>query len=387
MNDLRSRVIAPAIVLLTGISVLAQAPATPTEPAKEPAASPAASIPAAQPAEAPKRAMKPVNNPPFGMFKDSKFPMIQRSVLNNATGRIDRMAVDLVSNRLYVAARSNGSIEMLEVATSKQQPPIAGLAEPSGVLVASDQRKLVVSCSGDNTVQVFTLDDDGAPTFERTIKFEGETDAIRYDPAGNRVYVGHGRKLGSFNLATGERGPSLELPGMPEGFLLDPGAERIYVNIAQAGVVAVVQRSEGGDLTLETAWTLKDAKGNYPMALDPASGHLFVLTRNPSRFVLLDTKSGQQLGAMECTEDADDCWWDAVQKRIYVSAGGNGGYVDVFEQTRESGKITGYTRVHQERTNVGCRTSVFVPEQRRLFVVAPQLGTDPTFVYVFLVGP
>jgi hypothetical protein len=30
---------------------------------------------------------------------------------------------------------------------------------------------------------------------------------------------------------------------------------------------------------------------------------------------------------------------------------------------------------------------VFVPEQRRLIVAAPQIGTDPTFLYIFFVGP
>jgi hypothetical protein len=72
---------------------------------------------------------------------------------------------------------------------------------------------------------------------------------------------------------------------------------------------------------------------------------------------------------------------------VYVSCGGNGGFVDVYAQTSEDGKVSGYSRYHQERTNVGCRTCVFVPEQRRLIVAAPQIGTDPTFLYIFFVGP
>lgn len=355
------------------------------------AGSAAEAAPAKQPdkpaATAPKP--KPVMNPPFGMFKDAKLPMIQRSVLNGVDGRIDKMAVDLISGRLYVAAKSKGSLEMLDPEGSKQQPPVVDLPEPTGLLVISDLRKLVLSCARDNSVRVFSLTDTGDPMPERVIKFEGETECVRYDAAANRVYVGHGWKLGSFSLETGERGKSIDLPHAPEGFVIDPGSDRIYVNIAQRGAIAVLKRSEGGELSLETTWSLKDLKGNYPMALDPSNGHLFVVCRNaPAKLVVVDTRNGNQVAAVDCTDDADDCWWDAVQKRIYVSCGGNGGFVDCFQQESSSGAVTGYKRYHQERTNVGCRTSVFTPEHRRLIVAAPKIGgADPTFIYIFLVGP
>lgn len=340
-----------------------------------------------KPAAAPPKP-RPVMNPPFGMFKDAKLPMIQRSVLNGVEGRIDKLGVDLVSGRLYVAARTKGSLEMLDPEGSKQQPAITDLPEPTGVAVISDKRRLVVSCAGDNSVRVFALNDAGDPTPQRTVKFDGETDAVRYDPASGRVYVGHGWFLGSFDLETGEKGPSLSLGAAPEGFVLDPRSNRVYVNLATKGTVAVLERSDGGELTSAATWTIKDLRGNYPMALDPSSGHLFVVTRNPtSRLVVLDTANGSQVASVECTDDADDCWWDAVQKRIYVSCGGGSGFVDCFQQDSADGKVTGYRRYHQERTNVGCRNSVFVPEHRRLIVTAPKLGADPVFVYIFIVGP
>jgi hypothetical protein len=377
MSNALCRCLAAVSIFAAGWPVLAQG---------EPAAPPAAPSGAAPPA-APAPKIKSVSNPPFGMFKNEKLPMIQRSVLKDVSGRIDRMAVDLVSNRLFVAAKNKGSIEMLDIDGSKQQPAITDLPEPGGVLVISDMRKLIVGCGGDNSVRVYNLSPTGDPTEERTIKFAGETDPIRYDPAGQRVYVGHGKFMSSFDPQTGEKGPMLELPGMPEGFVIDPTSSRVYINIAQTGQVVVAERSDSGELKIAEIWTLKDLKGNFPMALDPVAGHLFIVCRNPSKFVVLDTKTGNQLGALEVTEDADDCWWDMVQKRIYVSAGGNGGFVDCYEQMTEGGRVSGYTRYHQQRTNVGCRTSVFVPEQRRLIVAAPSLGNDPTFIYVFIVGP
>lgn len=381
MKNLVPRVIAPTVIAATAAMALAQSPTPPASPPAAPAAKPL-DPPAVQPLR-----VKPVNNPPFGMFKDAKLPMIQRSVLNGVAGRVDHMGVDLVSNRLYVAAKNNGSVEMLDVATSKQQPAVAGLSEPLGLLVVSDRRKLVVSCGGDNTVRVFSLNDAGDPTPERSVSFDGETDPIRYDPASGRVFVGHGWNLGSFDVMTGERGPSVKLPGMPEGFVVDPTSNRIFVNIASSGQIAVIERGDNNEMKIADTWTIKDAKGNYPMAMDMSSGHLFVVCRNPAKLVVIDTRSGKELGQLDCTDDADDCWWDPVLKRIYVSCGGNGGFVEVYSQASEGGKVSEYTKYHQERTNVGCRTSIWVPEQRRLIVGAPSLGTDPTFLYVFFVGP
>lgn len=371
----------------------APAPAPAVAPAVQP---PAVQPPAAQPPVVPKPAVvspppRPVAiaNPPFSMFK-MPLPMIQRSVLNNVEGRIDRMVVDLVSNRLFVAAKGNNTVEMLEIATSKQLPPIRDVIEPTGLLLVNDLRKLVLSCSGDNTVRTFALSATGDPTAEKTVKFEGEVDRIGYDAPGKRVFVAHGKKLGSFDIATGERGPSLELPATPEGFSISPSDDRIFVNVQSTGTVAVVKRTSGtGELKLDATWTIKDAKGNYASALDPVAGHLFVVCRNPAKLVVLDTKSGEQVAVLDCVDDTDDAWWDVVNKRLYVSGGGSGGRVDIFQQTAatEAGKSPTYTIFHKETTNVGARASVLVGEQRRLIVAAPKIGIDPTFLYIYLIGP
>lgn len=348
------------------------------------------------PGEAAKPRPQPVVNPPYTMFRDQQtgkqnmLPMIQRSVLQNVEGRLNQLAVDPLSNRAYIAAKNGNSVEMLEVTTSKQLPPIRGLLEPAGVLVLKDERKLIVSCGGDNSVRTYALDAFGEPTPEKTIKFEGEVDVIRADGANKRVYVGHGRKIGSFSLETGERGPSLELPAMPEAFSIDPSSDRVYINLQSQGSVAVATRdAKTGEMKLETTWKLKDASGNYASALDPAAGHYFAVCRNPGRLIVLDTKTGEQIASLACIGDSDSAWWDPVQKRVYVSGGEGSGRVDIFQQgaPAEAGKPATYSILHTEVTNVGARTSVMIPEQRRLIVAAPKIGADPAFLYIYLIGP
>ncbi|MFN7020954.1 MAG: YncE family protein [Phycisphaerales bacterium] len=343
-------------------------------------------------------AQTPAQNPPYTMFKDQRtgkqlmLPMIQRSVLQGVPGKINQMAVNTAVNRLYVAAKGKGSLEMLDIGTNKQQPAIVELPEPNGVLIAPELKKLVVSCGGDNSVRVFGIEPNGDLRFEKKMEFPGETESLRYDPVNKRVYVSHGRNLGSFNLETGQRAKSLGLPAMSRGFVIDPGSDRIYVNMPSNGSIAVVKRTPEGASTLETTWEIKGFSGNNPMALDPAAGHLFTVTRSPtSRFVVVDTKTGALVGEpLPCVDQVESLWWDPVQRRVYASGGGSGGRVDIFQQAAGAeGKAPSYSLLHSETTAAGACTSIFVPEQRRLIVAAPQFAgsADPTFLYVYLVGP
>lgn len=335
-------------------------------------------------------------NPPYAFFKENgkqkMLPMIQRSVLMNCDGRIDHMAVDPLTNRLYVAARGNNTLETLEVTGSKQLTPIHDVLEPTGLLFIRESRTLVLSCSGDNSVRTYSVSEKGDLTPGKKVQFAGEVDRIEHDAAGKRIYVAHGKRLGSVSLETGQKGESLELPGMPEGFVIStvPGDDRIYVNIQSLGTVMALKRDVAtGTLTVDATWTLEGVKGNYAAAFDPATGHFFAISRNPGKFVVLDTKSGKQVASLDCVDDADDAFWDPVLKRVFVSGGGNGGRVDIFQQAAPAGegKPATYSLLHGEPTNVGARTSVLVPEQRRLIVAAPKVGVDPTFLYIYLIGP
>jgi hypothetical protein len=79
--------------------------------------------------------------------------------------------------------------------------------------------------------------------------------------------------------------------------------------------------------------------------------------------VLLDAQSGVVRAKVETCGDADDVFFDAVHKRIYVSCGE--GAIDVFDQTQ--GILQRLARIV---TSPGARTALFVPELDRLYVAA-----------------
>ena len=104
--------------------------------------------------------------------------------------------------------------------------------------------------------------------------------------------------------------------------------------------ITVVDRDKGS--VVET-WPLSNATENFPMALDEANHRLFVGTRNPAKLLIFDTETGKQITSLDSSGDADDIFYDAKNKRIYVSGGE--GAVSVFAQTDPDNYKTLYVAV------------------------------------------
>ena len=117
------------------------------------------------------------------------------------------------------------------------------------------------------------------------------------------------------------------------------------------------------------------------MALDAAGAVLATVFRSPPRLVLMDTGTGAVTANLHARADADDVFFDAKRRRIYVSCGE--GPVDVLQ-----GDAAGYHPLAHIATHSGARTSLFVPELDLLYVAARAglLGSDAA-ILVFQPGP
>jgi arsenate reductase (thioredoxin) len=80
---------------------------------------------------------------------------------------------------------------------------------------------------------------------------------------------------------------------------------------------------------------------------------------------------------MDIVGDTDDLFYDATSKRLYVSGGE--GFIDVFQQQ----DTTHFTRAAHIATAAGARTSLFVPEQNRLYLAVPHRGAQQTELRVY----
>ena len=112
-------------------------------------------------------------------------------------------------------------------------------------------------------------------------------------------------------------------------------------------------------------WPVLGAKSNFPMALDEAHHRLFVGCRRPSKVLVFDTATGRASGSFDIVGDTDNLFYDAARKRLYMSGGE--GYLDVFQEQ----DVNRFARIAHVATAAGARTSLFVPEQNRLYLAVP----------------
>ena len=329
--------------------------------------------------------------------------------LKSAEGRLDHLAYDARSQRLFVAALENHSVEVIDLYRRRRVHQITGISEPQGLLCIPGKGRLLVCSRGDGTCRSFD-----AATFQEGpwIDLGRNADNVRFDPEAQILYVGSGGEpgnglLSAIDLASllpagqgGQPAPphspadfllnrprqadpkmEIQLPSHPESFQLDPADHRLLVNVPDEHEIVVLQAG-ANSLTKAGAWPVTVGEKNFPMTLDAASGRLFIACRQPPRLAVYDTRGGNLHSQTACVGDADDMFYDTKLKRVYVIGGE--GFVDVFQL---SDTAQAPARLAHLPTAPRARTGFFIPDSQLLTVAVPHTTNGSACVLLFQTGP
>lgn|SRR5487761_92884 len=299
-------------------------------------------------------------------------------------GHFDHFAVDLQGHRLFVAEEEHKSVQVFDLRTFKSIYSIPGFTKPHWLLYRPVSHELFVT-DGDGTVKIFNAD---SYQLVKTVKLGLGTDCIAYDRAAKRLYVVYGGRaagshfssIGIIDTTTGQHLGDIRVAAARlEGMEIDERTKRLFVNITSKEEVGVIDLKTRN---LVATWPLDLAgDANVPMRLDGAGYRLFVATRTPAKFIVIDTDSGKVVCVFGTKMDADDISYDALNRRIYVSCGE--GFVDVFRQRNPEH----YAFLARILTRPGARNSLFVPQLRQYFVAVPQYEDQGAAIYVFRPQP
>jgi DNA-binding beta-propeller fold protein YncE len=255
--------------------------------------------------------------------------LVQQIPLPNVGGRIDHFRFDEKRKRVIGAALGNNTVEIVDTFAGRDIHSIAGAANPLGVVYVGEFNQLFVANGADGKLRIY---DGDSFNLLNTVDIGEDADNVRYDPAEKKIYVAYGGDEGGgiavLDAASGKRLEDVaKLDAHPESCQIAASKPVIYANIATKAEVVLIDRNTHK----VTDWPLKTEKSNYPMALDEADRRIFVVTRRPGQLVTLDANSGATVASVPGVSDADDLYYDAGRKRLYVPGGE--GFISVIQQT------------------------------------------------------
>ena len=301
--------------------------------------------------------------------------LIQEIPLPNVRGRIDHFTFDAKRKRVIGAALGNNTVEIVDTFSGLDIHSITGAGAPQGVVYVGDIDRLFVANGADGKLRIY---DGESFKLLNTVDIGEDADNVRYDPTDKKVYVAYGGDEGGgiavIDPATGKRlEDAAKLDAHPESFQIGTSKPVIYANIATKAKIAVIDRASHK----VKDWPLKTGKSNYPMALDEVDHRLFVVTRRPAQLVVLDSDGGSTVASVPCVNDADDLYYDAGRKRIYVPGGE--GLISVIQQTDPEH----YQFLANVPTTVGARTGLWYEKRDRFYLAVPASSKQGAALWVY----
>src|SRR6266436_8941621 len=319
-------------------------------------------------------------NPP----QQDKEPLrlVQTIPLPNVKGRIDHMDVDVKGKRLFVAGLENGTLEVVDLKAGKWARSVPGPKAPQGVAYVPALNKVFVANENDDTLKVFrgdTLD------LLNTIRLDLGANRVTYDPRGKKLYVGYGgasakKDYGDVGVIDAENDKHIgdvRLGVRPAEILMDKSGQTLFVFDSIGGKIQVVDARKSQVLSMWPVSGQRPGDGEF----DEATHRLLIGTRTPPAMIVMDSTSGKEVAKLPTVEGMDGVYFDATNKRVYVS-GGRGldvGYIFVYQQN----DADHYETIGKIPTRSGAGTSFWSPELNRYYVAAPAHGNEEAAILVF----
>jgi len=298
--------------------------------------------------------------------------LLQKAIqLPNVKGGFDLMAIDVKSQRLFVSAEDNHTVEVINLETGKPLISLPGFNEPKWIVYLPEGNRIFVSTGGDG--KVIELDGNTYKVVN-TFSFKEACNNLRFDSSTSRLFVGVGKTFGSLGIIDGKQNKivgEIPLSGYLKQFEID--GDKVYVNLPDKNVIEVVSLSSAKPVA---NWSVTEAKRNVPMAFDHSHQRLFVACE-PGKFIIYSTETGKSIESINISKDADGIYYDENRKRIYISCGE--GSINVIEQK----DADHYNLLQNISTAKGAGTSLFSPQLDKYILAVPQSSNQTAEIRVY----
>jgi DNA-binding beta-propeller fold protein YncE len=242
---------------------------------------------------------------------------VTKTVHIGGDGGWDYLTADSQTHRLFVTRSTHTMV--IDAASGKVLGDIPGQKRSHGTaIVPALGRGFITDGGGDGAILIFDL-----KTYAILGKLATmpDSDGIIYDEGQKLVLAvsGDGNKLMTFkpdiDPVNGKIDVPIELGGAPE-FLAADGAGKVYINLEDKDVVAVVNLKTRKVIA---RWPV--APGGHPvgLALDRKNHLLFIGCRNPQKLIVMSTEDGKVVADLPIGAGVDAVKTDGDQ--VFASCG------------------------------------------------------------------
>jgi DNA-binding beta-propeller fold protein YncE len=291
--------------------------------------------------------------------------LIATTPMPGFTGDFDHFGLDIKGNRLFLASENQKTVEVFDLGTGARIRSITGFGQPLTMAYLAESNRLVVTDGGDT--DAVELVDCKEYKIINTLKLGKGVDHGAYNPINKYFYVENGGgSEGKTHVMTiidtksfKQVGEVAGLPGSSnEGMVINHAGKKLYVNLTGTDEVGVIDLKTR---QLIARWPLPDAHVAHAIALDERNHRLFTATRKPPEFIVFNTDTGKVVTSLPCVGVNSDMSLDVARQRIYVTGSDT---ASVFEQ-RDADH---YEHIAEVPTAYRAKSSIFVPELKRLYV-------------------
>ena len=305
-------------------------------------------------------------------YAQEKLPLklVATTPMPGFTGDFDHFGVDLKGNRLFLAAEDQKTVEVFDLRTGEWIHSIKGFGHPLTMAYLPESDRLIVTNGDTDDV---ALVDCKEYKILNTLKLGKGVDHSALNPINKYLYVENGAapdgKTHSLSIIDTKTFRIVgEIPGLPgnsnEGMVIDRAGKKLYVNLTGSDEVGVIDLKTR---QIIARWPLPDAHVAHAIALDESNHRLFTATRKPPQFIVFDIDTGKVVTSLPCVGVNSDMSLDVASKRIYVTGSDT---ASVFEQ-RDADH---YEHIAEVPTAYRAKSSVFVPELKRLYIADSSKG-------------
>jgi DNA-binding beta-propeller fold protein YncE len=286
-------------------------------------------------------------------------------VLRGPAGGLDHLAVDARRGRLFVANTVNNSLDVVDLKAGKLIKQVPDQGRIRGIDYSPDVDRVFV---GNGTGGICNTFDGESYELIKSIPLGEDADNVRYNPRTQRIYVVHAdRELSVIDARDYTLRSPIALPKDLGAFKLERDRPRMYLNTKQGQLVVIdTQRDE-----VIGRFPVAPAGANAAVAIDEPNRRLFIGCRTNPSLLVMDSDSGKVIASLPIPGDVDDLSFDPERKRIYASCG-EGAIAVIRQQDADH-----YDSLGTVATAKRARTSVFNPEDGRLYLAVPRLAERP----------